>query len=314
MALIMVLLVLTLLLTIATQFAAAMRLEGTTALNFRATMTAGYLAEAAYARAVAEILPTPLGQYMDPQLGLLVFRRAQIETPKAPEREDIALGPGRFSYRITDEQARINLNQASPDLLHRLLQELSVERSARDVIVDSILDWRDANEAYRLSGAESEYYLGLPVPYRSKNANFDSVDELLQVKGVTPALFYGQPGFPGLAEYLTVIVGSNTVNVNTASALVLRAFDLAPAEVDTCVAARRYLPGTPSRGTPALPTFCQKGNLRIVNSQFYRIEAWGELPGQGRRALTAIVQKETQDNAPSVKLLSWGWHVDGDRP
>jgi len=110
-ALVMVLIGLTLLLTVAGQFAAAMRLEGITTLNFRATLSATYLAEAAYHRAVAEILPNYLAQELD-QLSLLVFRRAQVESPKAPAREDLALGPGRFSYRITDEQARLNLNSA----------------------------------------------------------------------------------------------------------------------------------------------------------------------------------------------------------
>ena len=60
------------------------------------------------------------------------------------------------------------------DVLDRLLQELSLEKSARDIILDSIQDWRDSNEEHRLNGAESDYYQTLPVPYRSKNANFDT--------------------------------------------------------------------------------------------------------------------------------------------
>ena len=129
------------------------------------------------------------------------------------------------------------------------------------MIVDSIQDWRDPNEEHRLNGAESDYYLGLPVPYRSKNADFDSVDELLQVKGVTRALLYGRPEAPGLAEHLTVF-GTNAVHVNTASPVVLRALGFAPAEVDVLIGRRPY--ADPSAIPPGLRRGNPRGQLRDV--------------------------------------------------
>lgn len=302
LALVIVLLVLSLLLAIAGEFALAMRLEGTTTLNFRAAVAAGYLAEAAYQRAVAELAPDATAHHLD-ETGLLVFRRSRTEAAKAPNRRDIALGPGRFSYRITDEEARLNLNRMSPEQLHRLLTELGVEREARDVIVDSIQDWRDPNEEYRLNGAESDYYLGLPVPYRSKNADFDSVEELLQVRGVTPRIFYGTPEKPGLVEYLTV-AGSGRVNLNTTSDLVLRTLGLAQAEVDLCKAGRPYLnPGDSAQRCPRI--------AGLVTSGSFRIEATGEVPGQGRRTLRAVVQRQSAPGgAPRVTLRSWQWTHD----
>ena len=302
LALVIVLLGLSLLLAIAGEFALAMRLEGTTTLNFRAAVAAGYLAEAAYQRAVAELAPETVAHHLD-ETGLLVFRRSRTEAAKAPNRRDIALGPGRFSYRITDEEARLNLNRMSPEQLHRLLTELGVEREARDVIVDSIQDWRDPNEEYRLNGAESDYYLGLPVPYRSKNADFDSVEELLQVRGVTPRIFYGTPEKPGLVEYLTV-AGSGRVNLNTTSDLVLRTLGLAQAEVDLCKAGRPYFnPNDMSQR-------CRQVAPQVTSSSF-RIEATGEVPGQGRRTLRAVVQRQSAPGgAPRVTLRSWQWTHD----
>lgn len=301
--LIIVLLVLSTLLAIVGEFALAMRLEATTTLNFRAALAASYLAEAGYHRAVAEILPASLAQQLD-EGGLLTFRRSRLEPAKAPVRRDLALGPGRFSYRITDEEARINVNRATPDVLHRLLSELGVERADRDVIVDSILDWRDPNEEHRLNGAESDdYYLTLPVPYRSKNADFDSVDELLQVRGVTPALFYGRPESPGLAEYLTV-AGSGAVNINTASDVVLRSLGLAQAEVELCTAGRPYA------DVAALSPQCRRINPR-TRSDTFRIDAWGEVPGQGRRTLTALVQRRAgRDGVAQVTPLAWRWNAE----
>ncbi len=302
-ALIIVLLVLSLLLAVVGEFALAMRLEGTTTLNFRAAVTASYLAEAAYQRALAEILPDAIAHHRD-EAGLLVFRRSRTESPKSPRR-DLALGPGRVSYKITDEEARLNLNRATPDQLHRLLTELGVEREARDVIVDSIQDWRDPNEEHRLNGAESDFYLALPVPYKSKNADFDSVEELLQVRGVTREIFYGTPDKPGLVEYLTVS-GSGAVNVNTASDGVLRTLGFAQAEVDLL-----------RQGRPYLDPASVPSNLRrpgqSVRSTTFRIEASGEVPGQGRRTLRAIVRKQAgRDGVARAIALGWRWAQDED--
>jgi len=301
-ALVIVMLVLSLLLAIAGEFATAMRVEGKTALNFRGTVAAGYLAEAGYQRALVELGPEPIAHVLDQ--GVLVFRRARVELLKPPAREDIALGPGRFSYRITDEDSRLDLNLATPQQLQRLLEELGVERDARDVIVDSIQDWRDGNEEHRLNGAESDYYLALPVPYKAKNADLESVDELLQVRGVTPALFYGSADRPGLASYVTV-AGVRQVNVNTASPVVLRAvLGYADAEVEQLVKGRPYLAPTD------IPSNLRRGSP-IVKSTAFRIEATGEVPGQGRRTLRVILRRQAgQNGVAQVQLKSWQWVHD----
>ena len=297
-ALVIVLLLLTLLLTIVGEFAQAMRLEAVSATNFRAAVAETWLAQAAFQRAVAEILPEAVAHELDVG-GLLVFRRARLVAPRAPERLDLLLEPGRFSYRLTDENARVNLNRATRDVLDRLLQELSLEKTARDMIIDSIQDWRDANEEHRLNGAESDHYLSLPVPYRAKNADFDTVDELLQVQGVTPEILYGRPGTPGLAEHLT-IWGTGSVNVNTASAVVLRALGFAQPEVDLLVARRPYA------DLAELPPALRRGPQR-TRSDIFRVEAWAGRSAPAGRVLTAVVQRRTEIGQSDAVPLAWRW-------
>jgi type II secretory pathway component PulK len=313
LALVIVLLVLSLLLTIAGEFALAMRLEGTTTLNFRASVASAYLAEAAYQRARVELGAEAIAHELDPQ-GQLVFRRSRTDPPKPVARQDIALGPGRFSYRITDEDSRLNLNSASREQLMRLLQELGVDRQAQDVIADSILDWKDANEEHRLNGAESDYYLALPVPYKSKNANFDSVEELLQVRGVTSEIFYGTqdvaPGkCRGLVDCLTV-AGSGAINVNTASDTVLAALGYAQVQIDLLKQGRQ---GHPYFGTGAndLPPGVPRLGTLTHRSSSFRIEATGEVPGQGRRTLRVIVQRQSGRQG-TTRMVAWGWVHEED--
>jgi type II secretory pathway component PulK len=300
-ALVAVLVVLALLLTVAGEFAQAMRVEGLTTIGFRNAVTARYLAEAAYQRAVAEILPEALAHELDARQ-LLAFRRLRLTAGEAPAREGLAMGPGLLGYRITDETARLNVNRLAPDVLRRLLDELGVERAIQDVIVDSILDWRDPGEEHRLNGAESAYYLGLPVPHRSKNADLDDVDELAQVRGVTPEILYGRPGSPGLAEYLTV-AGPGSVNVNTASPVVLRALGFARAEAELLAGGRPYLDLT------ALSAPLRRGAQR-TRSDLFRIEAWGEVEGRRGPILTALVQRRVErDGGPRAVPLSWRWRA-----
>jgi type II secretory pathway component PulK len=299
-----VLLLLALLLAIVAEFAQAMRLEAVAATNFRSALSETWLAEAGYQRAVAEILPDALSHELDVN-GALAFRRTRLGTPAVPTRLDLQIDPGRLSYRLTDEGARLNLNKARRDDLDRLLEGVGVEKTDRDVIIDSIQDWRDPNEEHRLNGAESDYYLALPVPYRSKNADFDSVDELLLVRGVTRELLYGQAQTPGLAEYLTVF-GTGAINVNTASPVVLRALGYAPAEVDLIVGRR------PWTAPAEIPGALRRAHLG-TRTDLFRVEAWGGGVSPSGRVLTAVAQRQAGTAQIRVTPLAWRWS-DAARP
>jgi DNA uptake protein ComE-like DNA-binding protein len=59
-------------------------------------------------------------------------------------------------------------------------------------IANAIMDWIDSDEERRIGGAESADYQGLAIPYSARNGPIESIDELLQIQGITPALFYGE--------------------------------------------------------------------------------------------------------------------------
>ncbi len=59
-------------------------------------------------------------------------------------------------------------------------------------IADAILDWIDDDDTARPLGAEASYYQSLNPAYEPRNGPISSLDELLQVRGVTPELLYGQ--------------------------------------------------------------------------------------------------------------------------
>ena len=230
--------------------------------------------------------------------GSLTFYNRDRTALKRLPRTNVPLGVGQFTYRVTDEEARLNLNAATPDRVDRLLQALGIDKIERDIINDSLQDWRDANEEHRLNGAESEdFYLKLPLPYRSKNANLDSITELLKVRGVTPAIYHGTADKPGLAAFVTA-KSPGQVNLNTASCVVLKALAFGDAECTAVDQARRDGP------YPTVPGQFGGRGLAITTRTF-RVEAEGIVGGEVRARLTAIVQRRADAANDSVIMLEW---------
>lgn len=298
-ALVAVLLVMALLGVVGAEFAYSMRLEASAARAFRDGITGAHLAEAAVAQAMRELAHEFGAVALDPEDGDLVFyTREGIAVPRLP-RKDVPLGAGTFTYRLTDEQARINVNTSPADRIDRLLQALGLEKQERDALNDALQDWRDSNDEHRLNGAESDdHYLKLPTPYRARNGNLESVHELLQVKGWTPALFHGAGDRPGLVDLLTVRT-QGQVNINTAGEVVLRAMRLAEAQITALTQGRR--------NGPLSATDRERLGISGVGttSQTFRIEAEGRVAGQSRAKLTAIVQKRIGPGGPTIAVLEW---------
>jgi general secretion pathway protein K len=298
-ALVAVLLVLGLLGIIGAEFAYSMRLEASAMRAWRDGMSAAHLAEAGVEQALRELAGEVY--YTSIALdGLLNFYKQDGTALPRLARSRVRLGPGEFSYRITDEQARLNINSPQTNRLDKLLECLGVDKINRDQIVDSIQDWRDPNDDHRLNGAESDdYYLKLPVPYRARNANIESVNELLQIKGVTPAIFEGVDGRPGLRDVVTARAPASP-NINTAGPVVFCAMGVATAQISQIMQTRLETPYL----TPP-------GNIVgfVARSDMFRIEAEGFIDGRSRASVTAIARRGNPAGGAGqgsiVTILEW---------
>jgi type II secretory pathway component PulK len=90
----------------------------------------------------------------------------------------------KYGFGVSDESAKLNINTASLDML------LCLPGMTSDLAA-SIIDWRDADEEATENGAESEFYLLQPEPYYCKNAPFETLEELLLVKGSYREILFG---------------------------------------------------------------------------------------------------------------------------
>lgn len=76
---------------------------------------------------------------------------------------------------------RIGANQANRESLQILLENVA-DVGRRDSLIDAYLDWKDADDSVRSSGAESTWYRHArrPLP---RNAEFGALEEVRLVKG-----------------------------------------------------------------------------------------------------------------------------------
>jgi type II secretory pathway component PulK len=132
------------------------------------------------------------------------------------------------------------------------------------------------------------------VPYRARNANLESITELLQIRGITPALFHGADGRSGLAEAATART-LGQVNLNTAGPLVLRALGLSDAEVTTVIQTRKDTPYTLVPGPFA-------GRGFAITTRTFRVYAEGIVHGRVAARITAVLRRNSVSN---IAIIEW---------
>lgn len=225
----MVLWVLTILMVIVLSFSFMTRTETLSTLSFMEGIEKKFLAEAGIERGIVEIFY---------RIQNLTLEGGDIWKTDGTSHVD-QMGGGSYTVRITDESGKIDLNTLNDNsgiLLKNLLVNSGVKDEDADTIVDSILDWKDADDLRRLNGVESDYYQSLPSPYKAKDANFDTLEELLLVKGVTSEIVYGNGERRGIIDFLTVNSKMGAVSVNAAPREVLTAVPGITAEIaDTII-------------------------------------------------------------------------------
>ncbi len=223
-ALIIVLWIFIFLFAVALDFSSDVRDEANAAHRFSEDTQGYYLALAGFQRGLYEYAlhseggPTQ-GKETPPGFFDLSWREEKLAT-------------GFLRVRLIDEGGKINLNRVDENTLRRIFTNIGVEEPRRSELVDSILDWVDPDNLHRVNGAETDHYESLSPAYTAKNGLFDTVEELLWVKGVTAELFFGSGAVettnaearrPGLAEIFTVDSPIDRVNLRTASAEVIHA-------------------------------------------------------------------------------------------
>lgn len=125
----------------------------------------------------------------------------------------------KISVSVSDESGKIDLNSAPIEVLYSLMAEIGFDEDTAQRMADVILDWRDEDSLVRVGGAEDQDYVASGYEYGSKDADFERVEELQLVYGMTRELY------AALRPYITVHTFDYGVNLSVASELVVRAVE-----------------------------------------------------------------------------------------
>jgi len=330
-ALFMVLWVLILLSAIVTEFCFAMRTETNMVRNFKEQTEAYHIALAGLNRAVIELVRN---EFSPEKETLLEDGEPSEDTSKRwrmnTDIPQIPFARGHFKVRIENEGGKIDLNTADEALLKLLLDGFDVEEQKKDIIVDSILDWRDENDLHRINGAENAYYQSLSEPYKCKNGDFDAVEELLMVRGVTTELFYG-----GLGNMVTAFqdrgskrgkirrgqkgVEKSKICINAASKSILRSLpkmtdDLAQSVLDFRKDADFKSMGEVTTLLGAEVYQAILPYITLTPSPYYQIVSVGHVTGSlARQGVSAVVEiNQTIDMG--YRLAQWNDRIVIENP
>ena len=107
---------------------------------------------------------------------------------------------GTVTIEITSAEAnhwpinQLVSSDASDLIWENVLNVIGLPMEYQEEIVDSWYDWRDEDSTVTGSkGAENEYYEALDPPYKARNGEVSSVDELKMIRGIRehPAIYDG---------------------------------------------------------------------------------------------------------------------------
>lgn len=202
---------------------------------------------------------------------------------------------------LIDEDGKLDLNQADVPLLGALLRAVGVDQAQADRLAAAIADWRDTDQLSQpAGGGEDPDYASAGLPYGAKDAEFESVAELQQVLGFTPAIY------ARVEPHVTVFSGRARPEPAFASAEVLDALGMNGQDV---IAQRSRWDPASGQAPPGLGG---GGPLIASASGTYSIDSRARL-ADGRVAVLRVVVRASGNAMPGMAYTALRWEEGAPR-
>lgn len=254
--------------------------------------------------------------------------------------DNYQLGNATISVKIEDNDRKFNINVADEMILRQAMILIGVDAGESSTIIDSILDWRDPDDDPHNSGTETDTYETFVPPYFAKNGPIDDLTELMLIRGVSPAIYWGsgaaghaavlnRPQMQSNFEEPVYVIGlkdlftplsSRAVNINTTTATVLQIFPGIDENIAHAIIQGRAGPDGADGGDDDMPYRSPNDIARIgilqdpqvlsqisryftVRSLVFNVIVKVQLAGQ-TRTYTAILRR----NSPrDIQVLNLNW-------
>ncbi len=213
---------------------------------------------------------------------------------------NVTFAGGVVGITIFDESGKIDVNSASEQTLRTVLGKLmGGDEMAATSLMDKILDWRDSDDMKRANGAEAKDYQAEGKAHVPQNKNFQSLEELQMVMGMSPALYRK------LEPLLTIYTGQDGINPQKASGEALRLlFGMDEQAVAEFLNQRKAT----QPNTPAPPLNVPPGGIRVIGGgdTAYTIFAQSRTDDGPGAGLKVIARRQfSRSNGAPFAFLSW---------
>ena len=220
---------------------------------------------------------------------------------------------------IVPETSKLSLNQTRPEELLRLLVALAVPEDRALEITEAIADWRRPVTPEHPSPFDA-FYLAQSPSFLPRHSSFTENEEMLQVKGITPDLYFGASldnSRAGLRDCLSAYAAGGTLDINTARAETMIAVGIDAADAAAIVKSRAEHPVVDYKQLADIQQSLGPAGarLRFGGSTMYTLRATAQLrQPDGRlsdmhRTVAALVKLfppgNNQGKPPGFEVVRW---------
>ncbi len=202
--------------------------------------------------------------------------------------------------KLLSERGKVDINRADEALLQKLFGSVVDEIGRQQALVSAILDWRDSDDLVHVNGAEKEEYLQAGLNYTPANRDFQQIEELQNVLGMTAEIY--QKIWP----LITLYSGQKGVDLQRADKAVLLALtDLTEAQIDDYLQQRKQnmVLGLP---TPPLPGIIQSTTQSADTDEVYSVISQVQLAPGIEGGVRVVMKRNTANDTEQLfQMLDW---------
>lgn len=217
--------------------------------------------------------------------------------------DTIRVGSAPVRVRVDEVSTRLLVNGAQEEEVRNLVAYVTSDYTLADEVSQAIADWIDVDDLARQRGGEHDQYVAEGRLVLPPNRPVRDVDELRDVRGMTP------PVFAELRPYLTTL-GSGRIDVNSAPVPVLRSIpgmtdDIVARIMSTRSAQRRIRSIAeimPPRVSAAVQTQIARRVSFAASELLVTVDVLRTADARSQ-TLRAVVQRNDQESV--VSWVSW---------
>ncbi|WP_019530142.1 type II secretion system minor pseudopilin GspK [Dasania marina] len=220
--------------------------------------------------------------------------------------ESYQIDQGTMTIELIDLQSRFNINNllADSDTINpsyvQAFKQLQSQLDTNPDITAALLDWLDSNQQLSAGGAEDIAYSNKTRPYVTANQPLYDNTELRLLEGLS------YQAYTELAEQVSTLPRGSKINLNTATAKVLKAVlpSLNESELDQIKQLQNQ------GGLAAIATWLQQpfghklknqAALFSVNSEYFEVQVKSLYDGRVARLSTTLYRNANKSEITTMK-------------